>query len=181
MTDEVAVMTPEAFRQWIPDHGYTQESLAAALHINRTSIHKWIKGRHPVTPTIKLAIDHLQSGNKALPDPDRDMDCDEFAQWMQANAYTDELLGDVLGVHQLSVARWRNGKHPISYPLRLALERLALDPHGLEARRNLLAVEQSAKAEAHQQASERAQRRIDAAHRRAVRESRRAMNGRTPK
>lgn len=157
MTGESAAMTPEQFRVWITDHGYTQESLAEALGINRTSLYKWLMGRHPVTVTVKLALDHLASKRPIASDPKVPMTGAEFAQWMEDNAFDDALLAEVLDVHPLSVHRWRTGRHPISYPTRLAMERIALDQRGLAARRRIREVETQVKAEAETRAAERIQ------------------------
>lgn len=171
MTDDTAAMTPEAFSRWIKDHGYTQESLATTLRINRTSLYKWIRGNHPVTVRVKLALDMLGSGKHIDADPDVEMTGPELAAWMREYVFDDAMLGDVLGLHPLSVARWRTGRHPIDYPTRLALERIAQDTRGLEARRQIAEVKSAAR----EDADERAAQKVQAARERALRTTKRSV------
>lgn len=137
MAPTTAAMTPEEFAQWIEDHGYTRESLATALRQNRTSLYKWMNGRHPVTPIIKLALDFLASRKPLTDEPDRVFAGENLERWMEENAFDDELLAEAFGVHPLSVIRWRTNVHPISWPMRLALMRLASDRRALAARKRL--------------------------------------------
>jgi len=171
MMSTAAAMTPEALKQWIADHEYTHESLAQALGISRSSLHKWITGRHPVMPTAKLALEQLATGQDVA--ADFILDGADLESWMERFAFDDALLAEVLDVHYLSVRRWRTGVHPISRTLRLALARLEADRRALATRQRLLETQATAKREATERAREAAQKRVDRVRRRAVEQTRR--------
>lgn len=159
MPPTTAAMTPEEFAQWIPAHGYTRESLSIALRQNRTSLYKWMNGNHPITPIIKLALDFLASRKPLTDDPDRPFTGEDLERWMEENAFDDEMLAEAFGVHPLSVIRWRTNVHPIKWPMRLALLRLASDKRALAARRRLRDMQDEVRASA--------ERKLDAARQKA--------------
>lgn len=170
---EQAAMTREEFTDWIAAHDYTMDGLARALGINRTSLYKWTSGRHPVTPIMKLALEQLEYQKRRHiegPDPYHETLPEEFEAWMRDHYYTDVMLAEILSVHPISVARWRSGKHPVAFPLRLAMERLdRLPASAEEARRKAIEAQQSAR----KVAGAAAERVIATARDRAVRSSRR--------
>lgn len=170
---EQAAMTREEFTDWIAAHDYTMDGLARALGINRTSLYKWTSGRHPVTPIMKLALEQLEYQKKRGvdgPDPYHETLPEEFEAWMTEHYYTDGMLAEILSVHPISVARWRSGKHPVAFPLRLAMERLNRLPASAEAARKR-AIE--AQRTERKTAGAIAEQRIATARDRAVRSSRR--------
>lgn len=69
-----------------------------------------------------------------------EMTPDEFKAWMEENAFDNEMLASALGVHEGSVIRWRNGRHPVTRLIKLALDRLGENRGARRERRRALDV-----------------------------------------
>jgi len=53
------------------------------------------------------------------------MEKDDLRKWRETNKFTQVELGQALGVHQVTIARWETGTREIPVFLPLALETIA--------------------------------------------------------
>lgn len=63
---------------------------------------------------------------------------EELRDWMDEYAFNPDNLAEALGCHRQSIFKWRNGTHPITYTVTLALKYLASDRKALRERQRLI-------------------------------------------
>lgn len=159
---DAAVLTTDQFADWMDEHHFDIAGLAEALGAHYTGVRKWRLGLAPITQQTWLALQFValdraaerrRAANEAagrptgsglsgplvtmqtLPDGRKTaMAPEDFVAWMEQYGFTLTILADALGLHRLSIIKWRTGKHPISSITYLALRWLQRDKAALRAR-----------------------------------------------
>jgi transcriptional regulator with XRE-family HTH domain len=54
-----ADMTATELRAWMDEHGYSIRSLAPRLGVTRSTVDRWLTGRHRIPQMVELALPEL--------------------------------------------------------------------------------------------------------------------------